>query len=271
VSERFPTSDEVSSLPYVELLALLGESNRPPGGIDTVRRLVVNCHLRPGVSVLHVGCSAGFLSRELARRSGCNVLGIDLSSSMVKAATRHAAQEGLSALVRYEQHDMRRLQMGDQLFDVVISGGALAFVEGQRQAVEEWVRVARPYGLIADAELYYRQPPPAQILARVSGAIGVAVPKYDREHWRSVFDNELLEPYYSHEDAVLTRSNPEVRRYCERMVEYSAGAWPPASKVALMDRLMDLFNLFNENLKYMNYWIFAYRRLPQGSEPSLFS
>ena len=270
MSNRLPTPDEIAALSYVELLALLRESNRPPGGIDTVRRLVVHCHLRPELSVLHAGCNAGFLSRELARRSGCAVLGVDISPSMVKAAAQRATDEGLSTLVHHEQHDMRCLQMKDQLFDVVLSGGALAFVEGQRQAVEEWVRVTRPYGLVADAELYYREPPPAHVLAKVSEAIGVKVPKYDREHWHSAFDHELLEPYYSYEDAVVTRSNAEVRRYCERLVEYSASEWSISSKDVLVERLLGLFSLFNENLKFMNYWVFIYRRVPKASEPSLF-
>jgi 2-polyprenyl-3-methyl-5-hydroxy-6-metoxy-1,4-benzoquinol methylase len=101
----------IDTLPYVRLLALLSESNRPPGGIDTVRRLVAVTHLRPGADVLHAGCSAGFLSRELARRSGCQVLGIDISPDMAASANARAREEGLDALVRHEVRDMRASQL----------------------------------------------------------------------------------------------------------------------------------------------------------------
>ena len=61
--------EQVKQLPYVQLLAAIRKSSKPAGGIDTVRRLVVNCHLRPGIRVLHAGCNVGFVSRELARLS----------------------------------------------------------------------------------------------------------------------------------------------------------------------------------------------------------
>lgn len=265
-----PTPEKVRELPYVELLARLGESNRPPGGIDTVRRLIVNCHLRPGMRVLHAGCNAGFLSRELARLAGCNVLGIDISRAMVAAANERAAQEHLSHLVQHENHDMRTMHLDGRSFDVVLSGGALAFVEGQRQAVEQWIQVARPGGLLADAELYYRDLPPHHILDAVSTAIGVPVPRYDRGYWASLFTHELLEPYYQYEQSVRVYTDDEVKRYCQRMVTFAAEPWSPASQSALYDRLVDLFSLFNENLTYMNYTVFVYRRVTENAEPALF-
>jgi len=64
-----PTSEEIIGAPYVDLLAMLGESNLPPGGLPTVRDLAHNLHLRPGIKALHAGCNTGFLSSELARRT----------------------------------------------------------------------------------------------------------------------------------------------------------------------------------------------------------
>lgn len=266
----FPTAEEVMAMPYVRLLATLRESNRPPGGIDTIRQLAVNCHLRPGLKVLHAGCNAGFLSRELARRCGCSVLGVDISEDMVKSASDRAASEGVAHLVQHELQDTRALKLGDESFDVVLSGGALAFVDGQRKAVEEWVRVARFFGLVADAEFYYREQPPEQIRSNISEAIGVPVPNYERQHWLSLFNHRLLEPYYQHDATVVTRSESAILDYCESMVRHCAQHWTQSSQEALMERLLRLFNLFNENLRYMNYLILIYRRLQEAGEPSLF-
>lgn len=265
-----PTAEKVRALPYVELLARLGESNRPPGGIDTVRRLIVNCHLRPGMHVLHAGCNAGFLSRELARLAGCRVLGIDISKAMVAAANARAAREQLAHLVQHENHDMRSMHLDGRRFDVVLSGGALAFVEGHRQAVERWIQVAKPCGLLADAELYYRDLPPQHILDAVSAAIGVAVPRYDRGYWEAVFAHEQLEPYYQYENAVRVGSDDEIKRYCQRMITFAASEWDAGAQEALYERLVELFTLFNENLKYMNYTVFAYRRVAENAEPALY-
>ena len=267
---ELPTAEEVMAMPYVRLLASLKESNRPPGGIDTIRQLVVNCHLRPGLKVLHAGCNAGFLSRELARRSGCSVLGVDISEDMVQSATDRAVSEGVAHMVQHELQDMRSLKFGDESFDVVLSGGALAFVDGQRKAVEEWVQVARSFGIVADTEFYYREQPPEQIRSNVSEAIGVPVPNYERQHWMELFNHRLLEPYYQYDNAVVTSSQSEICDYCERMVRHYAKHWTHSSQDALRERLLRLFHLFNENLRYMNYLILIYRRLQEAAEPALF-
>ena len=122
---RSPTVDDVRRLPYVELLALIAESNMPPGGMDSVRRLALNCHLRPENSVLHAGCNTGFLAREMARLSGCHVTGVDVSQAMVDRAE---AMSGVGNRVKFVKQDMTNMDLPDQSFDVTMSGGALAFV-----------------------------------------------------------------------------------------------------------------------------------------------
>ncbi|PCH53987.1 MAG: hypothetical protein COC22_01160 [Flavobacteriaceae bacterium] len=264
------TASDVNDIPYVELLAYLGESNRPPGGNDTIRRLLVDCHMRPGLRVLHAGCNAGFLSRELGRRSGAQVLGIDISANMVHSANRRAKLEGLADRVRHEHRDMRRTELPAESFDIVVSGGALAFVDGQREAVNEWIRLTKGHGLIGDAELYYRDQPSDALRARVSEAIGVVVPCYDRSHWDYVFGSEFLEPYHIVDRPASTRTDAEISRYCENMVRWRASGWDGAAQRALFERLVYLFRLFNENLSHMDYTVRIYRRLRPHDEPALF-
>lgn len=260
----------IETLPYVRLLALLSESNRPPGGIDTVRRLVEVTHLRPGIDVLHAGCNAGFLSRELARRSGCQVLGIDISPDMAASANARAREEGLDALVRHEVRDMRASQLPDDRFDVVLSGGALAFVDGHQAALDEWMRVVKPYGLLADSELYYARPVPEAVRSRVEKIIQVPIPEYDQQYWHELFTSNRLEPYYTHDDMVRVPTGREVDQYCERMAQRSARSWPLEARTALHARLRHIFHAFNENLSHMGYLVLARRCVPDGAEPALY-
>ncbi|MGD9693621.1 MAG: class I SAM-dependent methyltransferase [Phycisphaerales bacterium] len=258
-------------MPYVDLLALVGEVNRPPGGNRTVGRLLQHCHLRPGLLVLHACCNTGFLTRELARRSGCRMVGVDISPRMVAAATSAAAKEGPNELVSFAQGDTRALSFPDVMFDVVLSGGGLAFVTDQERAVAEWIRVTRPFGLIADAELYYHKNPPASLRERVSAAIGVAVPQYTSSHWLALFRQPLLERYHEHTEQVTVASSADIDSYCARMAAYvAAGEWPEESQQALLTRFLHLFQLFNENLSYMSYALLVFKRLPVGSQPSLY-
>jgi ubiquinone/menaquinone biosynthesis C-methylase UbiE len=269
-SGQKPTAQQITEMPYVKLLAYIKESNRPPGGYDSIRRLIQGCHLGPHLSVLHAGCNAGFLSREIARLSGCRVVGIDLSSEMVQAATSRAAEEGLTERVHFEKQDMRCMNFEDESYDVTLSGGALAFVENQEAAIEEWVRVTRSHGLIADVELFYRNSPPVELRKKVAEIIDVDVPEYREEHWHHIFNHELLVQYDLHHSDMIIPSADEVEKYCCAMVENRTSDWNKEAKVALLDRLKKIVGVFNENLSYMSYMVMVFRRLPLNYEPFLY-
>jgi len=267
---ELPSADDIAGWPYVKLLAVMRESNLPPGGLDTVRRFAADLHLRPGISALHAGCNSGFLSRELARRTGMSVLGIDISPDMAASANVRAQQEGVGDRARYEARDMRDTGLADESFDVVFSGGALAFVVDQPRAVREWLRLVRPHGLIADAELWYAEEPPQSLLDRVGEVIEVPVPKYTKDYWRELFGSERLLPYFTHDAPAGARDDDEVRAYCEGMVAHVATDWADSARQVLFDRLLDIFTVFNENMKYLSYTCFAYRVQPLAAEPLLF-
>lgn len=265
------TRVEVQSARYVQLLAALEESNLPPGGLATVRDLALHTHLRPGSKALHAGCNAGYLSREMARRTGCTVLGVDISPDMVAAANARAAEERLSDVVRHERHDLRKTSLPDQEFDVVFSGGALAFVEGHADAVGEMVRVTKPYGLLADAQLYYHQPPPPRLLAEVSRIIEVQVPQYDHAYWLSLYADYPLEQWWRSEAKTSYRSDAEVDQYCRTMVLRCGEGWSDDALEVLEERLREIFHCFNENMKYLSSTTYVYLRRPSGGEPALFT
>ncbi|MFJ8588341.1 class I SAM-dependent methyltransferase [Streptomyces sp. NPDC093595] len=265
-----PTADEVRDWPYVRLLAAMRESNLPPGGLDTVRRFAVELSLGAHTRVLHAGCNSGFLSRELARRTGCTALGIDISPDMAAAANARAESEGLGRLVRYEARDMRDTGLPAESFDVVLSGGALAFVIDQPRAVEEWLRLVKPNGLVANSELWYHAEPPQKLLDKVSELIGVPVPRYTRDHWMDLYDSPRLQPWVSHDAEAGARSDTEVERYCAEMVAVITREWDDAARAALYERLLGVFLTFNENMKFLSYTFFAYRVLPANSEPLLY-
>lgn len=265
-----PSAQSVRDTPYVSLLAQLGESNLPPGGLGTVRDLQINMHLRPGLRGLHAGCNAGFLSREFARRSGASIIGIDISQDMVESARHEASVEGLEGLVGYERQDVRSLQFADRSFDFVFAGGSLAFVDGRESAVGEQVRVLKEFGLLGDAQFYYHAEPPAELLARIAQIIEVAVPKYNLQYWLDLYDNAELQPYWRSSAPAAYRTDDEVNAYCVLMVERAAGSWDTDAKEELFTRLRYIMRAFNENMKYLSYTSYVYRRVRRGSEPALF-
>lgn len=71
-----------------------------------------------GTRVLDVGCGVGRWSRLLAAR-GAEVLGVDLSSTMIAQARQRAAAEGVADRCRFEVRDVSHLNV-DERFDLVL-------------------------------------------------------------------------------------------------------------------------------------------------------
>jgi SAM-dependent methyltransferase len=71
-----------------------------------------------GTRVLDVGCGVGRWSRLLAAR-GADVLGVDLSPTMIAQAQRRAAAEGVAGRCRFQVQDLSNLDVGER-FDLVL-------------------------------------------------------------------------------------------------------------------------------------------------------
>jgi 2-polyprenyl-6-hydroxyphenyl methylase/3-demethylubiquinone-9 3-methyltransferase len=94
------------------------------------------------VRVVDIGCGAGFLANDLARR-GHAVTGIDASERSLAVATRHDA----TRTVTYRTGDALALPLGDATFDVACAMDFLEHVEEPGQVIAEAARVLAPGGL----------------------------------------------------------------------------------------------------------------------------
>jgi SAM-dependent methyltransferase len=108
---------------------------------------------RPGETVLDAGCGTGYFTRHFAEGRSGWVAGIDRDEAAVRYAHVHSA--GNSAFVRA---DAQRLPFPDRSFDTVVSVTALCFMQDERAALIEMLRVARrriALGLLNRQSLLY--------------------------------------------------------------------------------------------------------------------
>jgi SAM-dependent methyltransferase len=92
---------------------------------------------QPGDSLLDVGCGTGWFSRRAAA-DGLVATGLDPNAAWLDYARAHD-----SPASNWVEGDARDLPFSDASFDHVLSIAALCFVDDERQAVAEAVRVAR--------------------------------------------------------------------------------------------------------------------------------
>ncbi|BDG05165.1 class I SAM-dependent methyltransferase [Anaeromyxobacter oryzae] len=98
---------------------------------------------KPGGRVLEVAPGPGYLAIELARR-GYEVVGLDISRSFVRIATRNAASAGVAA--KFEHGDVAHMPFPDASFDFVVCTAAFKNFTDPVGALDEIHRVLRPGG-----------------------------------------------------------------------------------------------------------------------------
>jgi ubiquinone/menaquinone biosynthesis C-methylase UbiE len=115
------------------------------------RRIVALSRVRPGDSVLDVGCSGGYLARKLASASGPagRVTGIDPSEAAIIYARRRALP-GMTFTVGVAQD----LDLPDSSFDVVTCTLAVHHFPARKReaAFREMYRVTKPGGRLLSAD-----------------------------------------------------------------------------------------------------------------------
>jgi len=120
----------------------------PAGKLRWARRVkMIGGHLKPGMTILELGCGTGSFTGELAR-SGADVIAIDVSPELLEIARANWSAPN----VRYEIQNAYVLTYSDATFDSIVGSSVLHHLEIE-EALREIYRVLKPGGTI-----YFTEP-----------------------------------------------------------------------------------------------------------------
>lgn len=112
-------------------------------------------HLKPGLSVLDVGCGPGTITADLAARVAPGaVTAVDQAADVLAAARAEAQQRDLFN-VSFGNADVHNLDFPDHTFDVVHAHQVLQHVADPVRALREMRRVCAPGGIVAVRDADY--------------------------------------------------------------------------------------------------------------------
>jgi demethylmenaquinone methyltransferase/2-methoxy-6-polyprenyl-1,4-benzoquinol methylase len=130
----------------------------------------------PQERVLDVATGTGLVARELVRRYGCSVVGLDQSPEMLAAARRRLERDGtLARRVTLVEGEAERLPFGDREFDHLTFTYLLRYVDDVAATLAELARVVRPGGRIGMVEFGVPSQPVLRALWRAHTRVGLPV------------------------------------------------------------------------------------------------
>src|SRR5918997_673088 len=148
--------------------------------------------LERGGRYLDLGCSGGLYTRSLARAldDRGEVIGIDISPSMLKEAARRARKTGAGA--SFARADAHNLPFADASFSGAVCGGTLNELGDPARALRETRRVLKPGGRLAVMGILRSTTPSGRHLQRFLGTGGIRF--FERAQLASLLDHAGFDP-----------------------------------------------------------------------------
>ncbi|WP_204042343.1 class I SAM-dependent methyltransferase [Acrocarpospora phusangensis] len=140
-------------------------------------RLVELAELPPGASVLDAATGTGLAALAAARAVGPSggVVGVDISSGMLREAEALLAESGLDN-VRYQKADVTVLpEFAPESFDVVLCSSSVLYLDAA-PALAAWHRVLRPGGTLAYSAMREGFPVAMRVFRECAAEAGVPIP-----------------------------------------------------------------------------------------------
>lgn len=154
---------------------------------EPAARDAVEAALAGGRRILEAGVGTGLSLGYYPKDA--EVYGVDLSEDMLKRANRKVARRGLTHVKGLQVMDVCRLGYADASFDAVVAQFLITLVPDPEGALDEFLRVTRPGGMIVLANHF------GQDRGTVAKVEEIVAPLCEKIGWSSAFKAARIEAW----------------------------------------------------------------------------
>lgn len=254
------TSNDIKKMSYNEIIGLVRETNRTPGGLNTIKEVSRKLNLNSNTKILDIGTSTGHTALEFGRLLNCDIIGIDINEESIKTAKERCERFKLSK-VRFIIDDATKMSFDNETFDIVFAGNVTSLVADREKALSEYWRVLKPTGYLVAVPMYYVETPTLELINKVREAIQVNIKAQYKEDWKQFFLREEDEIFEEIDYRFKKCSDKEIDEFCENILnrEHLKDLNKDAMKT-LRECYYNFMHLFNENNSHMGFTIFIIRK-----------
>ncbi len=265
------TKQDIECMNYNELISITRETNRPPGGINSVIEVIKNTFINKNSKILEVGTSTGFTSLELARLVGCKITAIDINPVSIEECKSRAEKLGLQN-IDFRIGDVEKLEFDDKTFDLVFCGNVTSIVNNREKALNEYKRVIKDEGYIVAIPMYYIKHPSEELVSGVSRAIIVDIKVQDKQYWLNMFKSEKVEVLKEIDYEFDYIKDDKIQSYVKMILSRKHLENLNSDAKKMLDvKYTRYIKLFRENLSHMGYTILILRKTNLLLDEELFT
>ncbi|MDY6881961.1 MAG: methyltransferase domain-containing protein [Desulfatiglans sp.] len=129
-----------------------------PGGLELTRHLVDRAGVGRDSILLDVACGKGASARFLSQTYGCDVVGIDKSSNMLRSSQSKAI-ENVNKMM-FLQGEGQFLPFLNSIFDFILFECTFSIFENKKNVSDEAFRVLKPGGKLIITDFYLKKNSP---------------------------------------------------------------------------------------------------------------
>jgi len=111
--------------------------------ITDLRTIAKNLNISPGKSFIDLGCGRGGPGLWIARETGANYMGIDLSENAIKEAQHRSVNFKIKGMAKFQVGNMYSLNFSENSFDGAISIDVISFIPDPLAVIKETARLLR--------------------------------------------------------------------------------------------------------------------------------
>ena len=134
-------------------------------------------HLKSG-KILEIGPGPGYLSIEIAKLGDFQIIGLDISETMVEIAKRNAQEAGVE--VKFQLGNATNMPFEDNTFDFVVSSGSLHHWKEPVRVFNETYRILRINGKALIGDL--RKDAPKEEISEITKEIDSFIMRWGLKH-----------------------------------------------------------------------------------------
>ena len=263
---------DIQTMSYFELIGVVRETNRPPGGVTSVANIAKGAYLNENSHVLEIGTSTGFTAIELAKLVKCSVTAVDVNEESLQEAQRRAEAEGVAEKIKFVVQDASKLDYKDEQFDMVFCGNVTSYLNNKSKCLQEFIRVLKPHGFIAAIPMYYLNEPSKAIVDQVSIAINHNITAQYKKDWVDFFNIAPLSLFLCENYKFDFITNSEVNIFVDKIMQREHLQRLGIKRhTALANRYQYFMQLFRDNLSLMGFSLMLLRKDIEECDPILFT